>query len=572
MRDLDILESWKEIADYLKKAERTCRRWEKDFDLPVHRMDGSPKARVFAYKSELDQWIRKMLPAVDESQKRRIYPKTLNRTLAFALALIAPGLIGWVVWVTFFAGRAPAIDSIAVLPLENISGDPEQEYFALGMHEALITELSKISGLKVISRPAVARYKDSEKSLSEIAGELDVEGIIAGSALEENGRVRISVQLIDPATEQNLWAEKYNKDYRDILILHSQAAKDIARELKVELTPEEEEYLAQEREVNPEAHKAYLLGFFHDRKLTGEGARKSIECFQRAIEVDPNFALAHTGLSRAYAYLTVFTATEPTEAFPKAKAAALRALEVDDSLPEAHLALGWVLATYDWDWKGAEREFRRALELNRVLPYVGHRTYAWFLAWMGRFDEAIALIRQGREFNPLDLGRNRVMGVVLFCARLYDQAIEEQLQVLDMDPYFRMVHNDLGNAYLQKGRYEEAIAEFQTAAALSKGESERGSLHLSHLGYAYAVTGNSAEALKILEALKADSERMYVAPLRVAQIYIGLGLKEEAFQWLEKAYRVRDGDMCLLKVWPHYDPLRSDPRFQDLLRRMNFPE
>ncbi len=572
MRDLDILESWKEIADYLKKAERTCRRWEKDFDLPVHRMDGSPKARVFAYKSELDQWIRKMLPAVDESQKRRLYPKTLNRTLAFALALIALGLIGWVVWMAFFAGRAPAIDSIAVLPLENISGDPEQEYFALGMHEALITELSKISGLKVISRPAVARFKDSEKSLSEIAGELNVEGIIAGSALEEKGRVRISIQLIDPATGQNLWAEKYNKDYRDILILHSQAAKDIARELKVELTPEEEEYLAQEREVNPEAHKAYLLGFFHDRKLTGEGARKSIECFQRAIEIDPNFALAYTGLSRAYAYLTVFTATEPTEAFPKAKAAALRALEVDDSLPEAHLALGWVLATYDWDWKGAEREFRRALELNCVLPYVGHRTYAWFLAWMGRFDEAIALIRQGREFNPLDLGRNRVMGVVLFCARLYDQAIEEQLRVLDVDPYFRMVHNDLGNAYLQKGRYEEAIAEFQTAAALSKGESGRGSLHLSHLGYAYAVTGNSAEALKILEALKADSEKMYVAPLRVAQIYIGLGLKEEAFQWLEKAYRVRDGDMCVLKVWPHYDPLRSDPRFQDLLRRMNFPE
>ncbi len=583
MRDLDILESWKEISDYLKKSERTCRRWEKEFGLPIHRMDGSPKARVFAYRHELDTWIQEMLHTVDNAEKKHISIKSLNKALSFTLLFFALCLTGMILWMVFFngpdlpflsisSGRSMAINSIAVLPLENLSGDPDQEYFTAGMHDALIIELSKISALKVVSRPTVLRYRNSEKSLAEIAKELSVDGLVAGSTLQDEGRVKITVQLIEAETEKNLWTEKYDRDYRDILKLHSQVAQDIAREIRIKLTPEDRERLDQNREVNPEAHKAYLLGYFHDRKLSSLGVIKSIEYFKQAIEIDPNYALAYTGLSRAYAYLTVFTATEPAEAFPKAKAAALKALEIDASLPEAHLALGWVLATYDWDWEGAEREFKRALERNLILPYVGHRTYAWFLAWMGRFDEAIAIIRQGRELNPLDLGRNRVMGVVLYCARMYDEAIAEQKRVLEIDPHFAAVHADLGNSFVQKGMYKEAIAELREAVALSMKGQVNGDNHRKNLGLAYALSGNRLEALKILEELKAESKKMYVSPLNIAQLSIGLGMNEEAFEWLEKAYEVRDGNMCVLKVWPVYDPIRSDPRFQDLMRRMNFPE
>ena len=583
MRDLDILESWKEISDYLKKSERTCRRWEQEFGLPVHRMDGSPKARVFAYKHELDTWIQEMLHTVDEAEKRSVSFRGSKKLLNFTLLFFVICLIGVILWAAFFsrsdfslssifAGHAPTMDSIAVLPLENLSGDPDQAYFTAGMHDALIIELSKISALKVVSRPSVMRYKNSEKSLAEIAKELSVDGIVAGSTLQDEGRVKITIQLIDAETEKNYWTEKYDRDYKDILKLHSQVAQDIAREIRIKLTPEEKELLAQEREVNPEAHKAYLLGYYHDRKLSSLGVIKSIEYFKQAIEIDPNYALAHTGLSRAYAYLTVFTATEPAEAFPKAKAAALKALEIDDSLPEAHLALGWVLATYDWDWEGAEREFKRALERNLILPYVGHRTYAWFLAWMGRFDEAIALIKQGRELNPLDLGRNRVYGVVLYCARMYDEAIAEQKRVLEIDPHFAAVHADLGNSYAQKGMYKEAVAELQEAVGLSMKGGVQGGNQRKDLGLAYALSGNRVEALKILEELIKESEQMYVSPLSIAQLCTGLGMKEEAFAWLEKACEVRDGNMCLLKVWPAYDPIRSDPRFQNLMRRMNFPD
>jgi TolB-like protein/Tfp pilus assembly protein PilF len=577
MKDLGILESWKEIADYLKKAERTCRRWEKDFNLPVHRMDGSPKARVFAYKHELDQWIQEMLHKTDESGKREISFKGLNKTLSFTFLSLALCLIGVIIWAVFFegpdfsflnfiTGRAPLIDTIAVLPLENLSGE-EQEYFTEGMHDALITELSKIGALKVIARPSVMRFKNSDQSLIEIAKELNVKGLIAGSTLQEEGKVRITIQLIDAETEQNLWAEKYEKDYRDILKLHSQVAQDIARQIKIKLTPEEKERFAQKREVDPEAYKAFLIGYHHERKLSGQDIKKSIEYFKQAIELDPNFALAYASIARAYAYRTVFTATEPEKAFAEAKAAALKALAIDDSLPEAHLSLGWVLATYDWDWTGAEREFKRAIELNPGFGSVGHKTYGWFLAWMGRFDKAVEVIERGRELNPLSLEKNRVLGVVLYCSRMYDEAIQEQKRVLEMDPYFSIVHVDLGNSYAQKGMYKEAIAEIKEAIVLSNGSYGR-----KNLGLVYAASGNRVEAMKILEVLKEESKNAYVSPLSIAQLCVGLGLKEEAFEWLETAYKIRDGNLCLLKVWPIWDPLRSDPRFQDLLRRLNFPE
>lgn len=580
MRDLDILESWKEIADYLKKAERTCRRWEKEFDLPIHRLDGSPKARVFAYKHELDKWIQEMLHKADDSEKREFFLKRLNKPLTFTFLLISLCLIGVILWITLFngsdfsfssvfSGRSAAIDSIAVLPLENLSGDPEQEYFTEGMHDALITELSKISALKVISRPSVMRFKNSDKSVPDIAKELDVKGIIAGSALQEGERIRITIQLIEAETERNLWAEKYDKNYQDILSLHSEVARDIAQEIKINIASGDKDRLLQDQQVNPESYKAYLLGRFHVRKLRGEGILKGIEYFQRAIEKDPDFGLAHAWLSRAYALQAVMTPTEPMKAFPRAKAAAIKALEIDDSLAEAHLALAWVLAVYDWNWKGAEVEYKRALELNQGLGEA-HRNYGWYLAWMGRFEEAIVEANRALDIDPLSVYIRRTMGVVLYCAGLYDQALEEHKKALDMDPFFEIVHADLGKVYMQKGMYSNAISELQEAVALSKSRIDVRAEYQGQLGYAYAVSGKRAEALNIIEELIEKSKKMYVSPLCIAYVYVGLGMKEEAFDWIEKAYEIHDGNICLLKVWPIWDSVRADPRFQDLLRRVNF--
>ena len=580
LRDLDILESWKEIADYLKKSERTCRRWEQEFGLPIHRMDGSPKARVFAYKHELDQWIKEMLHTADESEKREFLIKRLNKPFTFTFLFLAVCLIGWILWTTvfdgsnfsprnFFSGRVAPINSIAVLPLENLSGDPEQEYFIEGMHDALITELSKISALKVISRPSVMRFKNSDKSIPEIAKELDVKGIVAGSALQEGERIRFTIQLIEAETERNLWAEKYDKNYRDILSLHSEVARDIAQEIKIKITSGDKDSFLQDRQVNPESYKAYLLGRFHVRKLSGEGILKGIEYFHLAIEKDPDFALAHAWLSRAYALQAVMTPSEPMKAFPRAKAAALKALEIDDSLAEAHLAFAWILAVYDWNWKGAEVEYKRALELNQGLGEA-HRNYGWYLAWMGRFEEAIAEAKRALDIDPLSVYIRRTMGVVLYCAGLYDQAIEEHRKALDMDPFFEIVHADLGKVYVQKGMYSEAISELQEAVALSKSRTDVRAEYQGQLGYAYAVSGKRAEALKIIEELIEKSKKMYVSPLCIAYVYVGLGMKEEAFEWMEKACEIHDGNICLLNMWPMWDSVRSDPRFQDLLCRVNF--
>ncbi|MGD9347722.1 MAG: tetratricopeptide repeat protein, partial [Candidatus Aminicenantes bacterium] len=567
MRDLDILESWKEIADYLKKSERTCRRWEKEFGLSIHRMDGSPKARVFAYKNELDTWIQEMLHTVDDAEKRRVSLKGLNKSLSFTLLFFALCLIGVILWAIFFSrsdfslssifiGGAPTIDSIAVLPFENLSGDPEQEYFTEGMHDALITELSKISALKVISRPSAMRFKNSDKSIPEIAKELGVKGLVAGSVLQEGERIRITIQLIESNTERNLWAEKYDKNYRDILSLHSEVARDIAQEIKINVTSGDNDRLLQEHQVNPESYKAYLLGRFHVRKLRGDGILKGIEYFQQAIEKDPDFALAHAWLSRAYALQAVMTPTEPMKAFPRAKAAAIKALEIDDALAEGHLALAWVLAAYDWNWKGAEVEYKRALELNQGLGET-HRNYGWYLAWMGRFEEAIAEAKRALEIDPLSVYIRRTMGVVLYSAGLYDQAIEEHKRALDMEPFFEIVHADLGRVYVQKGMYSKAILELQEAVALSKNRTGVRAEYQGQLGYAYAVSGNRDEALNILEELIEKSKQMYVSPLCIAYVYVGLGMKEDAFEWMERAYEIHDGNIVLLNVWPMWDSVQA---------------
>ena len=460
----------------------------------------------------------------------------------------------------------PRIESLAVLPLANLSGDTQQEYFSDGMTEELITNLGKISALRVISRTSVMRYKKTEKPLPQIARELGVEGIVEGSVLRVGDRVRITAQLIRAEQERHLWAESYERDLRDILALQSEVARAIASEIRIKVTPQEQTRLASARPVNPEAYEAYLRGRYFWNKRTEEAVKKAIEFFGQALEKDPTYALAYVGLADCYGVLGDYSFLSPKEAFPRAKAGATKALELDETSAEAHTSLAIIKDDYEWDWPGAEREFKRALELNPNYA-TAHHWYSDHLEIVGRHDEAIAEIKRAQQLDPLSLIIKAIVGRRFHSARRYDEAVEQLRQTLEMDPNFAVAHWLLGETYEQKAQYESAIAEYQKARTASGGSV----YVVAALGRAYAAAGKRREALKILGELEELSKRRYVSASSVADIYIALGEKDQALEWLEKGYRDRDEGMVRLNWEATLDPLRSDPRFQGLLRRMNFP-
>jgi serine/threonine protein kinase/Flp pilus assembly protein TadD len=460
----------------------------------------------------------------------------------------------------------PKIESLAVLPLANLSGDPEQEYFSDGMTEELITNLGKISALRVISRTSVMRYKKTEKPLPQIARELGVDGIVEGSVLRVGDRVRITAQLIQAEQERHLWAESYERDLRDVLALQGEVARAIAGEIKVRLTPQEQTRLASARPVNPDAHEAYLKARYYWNLRTEEGLKKGIEYFQQAIEKDPGYALAYAGLADSYSVLGFWNFMAPKEAYPREKAAAFKALEMDETLAEAHTSLGDARFKYDWDWVGAEKEFKRAIELNPSYA-TAHHWYAGYLSAMGRHNEAIAEAKRAQELDPLSLIINTTGGLVFFYARRYDEAIAQWRSTLELNAGFYPAHLYLGRAYEQQKLYEQAISEYQKALAPGQGNPALA----AHLARGYAAAGKRTEALKIISNLRELSKRRYVSSYVIAQIYTALGDTSRAFQWLDKAYQDRDTWLDWLKAEPGFDSLRSDPRFQDLLRRMNFP-
>jgi len=463
----------------------------------------------------------------------------------------------------------PRIESLAVLPLANLSGDPEQEYFADGMTEELITNLGKISALRVISRTSVMRYKGTKKPLPEIARELNMDAIVEGTVQRSGNRVRISAQLIQARPERHLWAESYERDLRDILALQSEVARAIANEIRLKLTPQEQTRLASARPVNPAAHEAYLRGRYHWNKVTDEGIRRSIREFEQAIEIDPQYAVAYAGVADAYIFLSAWSrAIPPKEVLPKAKAAAVKALEIDETLPEAHTALALARLLFELDWSAAESGLKRAIELNPSYP-VAHQWYALLLSSLGRHDEAIAEAKRAHELDPLSLQSDAQVGLHYYFARQYDHAIQRLHQTLELDPNFPPAHYWLGIAYLEKGASQEALEALQTAVRLSGSSG----LFEPDLARAYGLTGKRDAARRILGELQELSRKKYVPADSIAIIYIGLGDKNRALEWLEKAREEScAGSILLLKVAPWLDPLRSDPRFQDLLRRMNFPK
>jgi TolB-like protein/Flp pilus assembly protein TadD len=462
------------------------------------------------------------------------------------------------------APAVPKIESLAVLPLENLSGDPQQDYFSDGMTEELIATLGKLSALRVTSRTSVMRYKKTDKTLPEIAQELNVDAVIEGSVLRAGDRVRITAQLIQAATDRHLWAETYDRDLRDVLTLQDEVARAIVSEIQIKVTPQEQAQLARARPVSPEAHEAYLRGRFYWNLRTEDGLKKSIEYFQRAIEKEPGYALAYAGLADSYALLADYSLMAPKEAYPRAKAAALKAMEMEERLPEAHTSLGHINGRYDWDWAGAEREYKRAIELDPSYA-TAHNFYAQHLSVMGRQDEAFAEIKRAEELDPVSPTIIAVGGYVFIFARRYDDAILQCRRALELNAGFPQAHFYLGWAYEQKKLYSEAIAEYLKSSELENSAPAAGQARC------YAAMGKRTEALKIVSQLRELSKQRYIPAYIIAQIYVALGDFDQAVAWLERAYEERSYGPVYLKMDPRMDPLRSDPRFQDLMRRMNFP-
>jgi TolB-like protein/Tfp pilus assembly protein PilF len=485
--------------------------------------------------------------------------------LALAALLVALNVGGWR---ARLLGRAasPRIESLAVLPLANLSGDASQEYFADGMTEALITDLSRIRALRVISRTSVMRYKGTTKPVPEIARELNVEAVVEGSVQWSGDRVRVTAQLIGAPTDTHLWAESYDRDLRDVLALQDDVARAIASQIKVKLTPQEQVRLASAHRANPEAHEAYLKGRYYWNKRSRGEVKKSLEYFQRAIEIDPTYPLAYAGIADAYSVLGDKADVAPSEAWPKARAASLKALEIDETLGEAHASLALVKLNYDLDWVGAEREFKRAIELSSNYASA-HQWYGIYLSAMGRSEEAISEEKRAHELDPLSLIMYRAAGTVFHNAHRYDEEIEVYRKALEMDPNFQPVLDGLVQAHEEQGMIEEAIAEFRQLRTLT-GDWPPLTARLASI---YARAGRRGEALKLLDELKAQSPRRYVSASNIAMVYTALGDKGQAIAWLERAYVERSPHLYLLKVRPWMDPLRDDPRFQDLVRRVGLP-
>jgi serine/threonine protein kinase/Tfp pilus assembly protein PilF len=500
-------------------------------------------------------------------QRRMSATKRISIVTASVVVLIALilGLNPGGVRDKLFGGEAHApIRSLVVLPLANLSGDPEQEYFADGMTEALITDLSKIRSLKVISRTSSMRYKEAKKTLPQIAQELRVDGVVQGSVMRVGDRVRISAQLIYGPNDKNLWAENYERDFKDILALQGEVAQAIVNEIRIEVTPEEQTRLATAQPVNAEAYQLYLKGRFFWSKATEEDYRTAKKYFDRALEIDPTYALAFSGLAN---YFWATDELSPQVAMPRAKDYALKALALDDTLSDAHTTLANVKFNGDWDWQGAEKEFKRAIALNPS-DAEGHRAYSVFLSAMGRPEEAIREIQTAQRLDPLSLITSSDVGWAFYFTRRYDRAIEQCQQTLELDPNFVGAHDCLGSAYLAKGNYAKAIEECQRATTGSGNDL----LRATGLARAYALAGRTAKAREVLRTLHSESERRYVPPYFLATVCAALGEKDEAFTWLEKAYEVRDTNLTWLKVDDSVDSLRSDERFREMLSRIGLPQ
>jgi TolB-like protein/DNA-binding winged helix-turn-helix (wHTH) protein/Tfp pilus assembly protein PilF len=484
--------------------------------------------------------------------------------IASALYLV-PRLMKFRAKGTTVTPGATAIRSIAVLPLVNLSSDPAQEYFSDGLTDELITKLAQIGSLQVISRTSIIGYKHSVKKAPEIGEELHVDSIVEGTIERVGDRLRIRVQLISASTDQHIWAESYDRELKDVLQLESDVAHEIALQIG-HAAYDEPGRLARERPVSTEAHENYLRGRYRWNQRSESGLRAAINHFQKAVELEPGYAQAYAGTADAYIMMANWGFMPATEGYPKAEAAARKALELDEQLAEAHTSLAYANFLYDWDWPGAEKRFRRAIELNPNYA-TAHHFYSVYLMASGRHAEAQAEIKRARELDPLSIIINSVVGWIYYEGRQYPQAIQECEKTFEMDPNYVPALLDLGSVYLQTGEYDKAIAQFERA----RNVAEHKGAALSHLAQAHAMSGNRAEARKILLALQEPSAPKFVSAWDFAHIHVALGEKSKALDFLEKAAEQHFGWVVILAVDPAFDPLRAEPRFKALQQRVRIP-
>lgn len=522
------LESWKEIATYLGRTVRTVQRWERLKGLPVHRHGHGANGSVYAFKEDIDQWLR-------------YEPE----------------------------GERKEIRSVAVLPLRNLSGDPAQEYFADGLTESLIIDLGKIHALRVISRASAMQYKDLDKSLPIIAKELNVDGVVRGTVLRLGKRIRITAELIHALSGEQIWAESYERDIRDVLALYRDVARAIADEISVNVFPMERAHLNRERKVIPEAHEAYLRGRYFWNKRTPDALGKSIKYLQEAIRLDPHYALAHAGLADAYAVIgSVFLdSVPPREAMPKALHFAEKALELDGSLGEAHVTKAYIRCMYNFDWGGAERVFQRAIAYSPGYS-VAHEWYAIYLALSGKRKEALNEINRALGTDPLSLQINTASIQVHYFVGDYDRAIERGLKTLDLDASFSTARIFLAMAYQKQNMFHKALSEGQKAATFV---SDKTAI-LGCIGGCYASLGKKGEAIKIIKELSQLAKKRYVPSFVFAWIYMHLREKEKTLEYLEQAYAERSSYLSVIGIEPGMDFLRGDPRFTGLQRKIGLSQ
>jgi len=483
-----------------------------------------------------------------------------------AVIVLAVGVVGLGMFL-HARNTEVAIDSIAVLPFQNRSTEPDSEYLSEGLAESLIYRLSQLPNLKVSPTSLVFRYKGQEMDPIKVGKDLGVSAVLSGRIIQRGDNLTISAELVDVRYNKLLWGEQYDRKTSELLATQREIAREIVDTLKLKVSGQERGLVKHYTESN-EAYQLYMKGRFYYNKRTEEGLQKSLEYFQQAIEKDAAFALAYSGLADTYDLLGAPDAggtTSPNKALPKAKAAALKAIEIDGTLAEPHVSLAHVKYYYDRDWPGAEREFKRAIELNPNYPQA-HHWYAIYLVWVGRTNEGLAEIRRAQELDPLSLPINMTLGWCLCDAHQMDEGIDQLRKTIEMDPGFLVAHNRLALCYERKGMYDAAIAEFQKISDLGAK-----SLAIAELGQAYAASGKRGEAQKALAELQELSKQRYISPSVFALIYAALGDKDQAFAWLDKSIDEHDLVTARLKVDARFDNLRSDPRFAEIVKRVGLP-
>jgi len=503
-----------------------------------------------------------------DHSRHRFRRSPITGALALAIVVVATTSYWWIHRKRpEIMGRLPRIESIAVLPFENLSGDPAQEYFADGMTDELTTNLGKISKLRVISRTSVMSYKESRKPLPEIARELSVDAVVEGAVKRSGNHVHITANLLYAPGDRHLWACTYESELGDVSILQSTMARSIADEIGIKLLSEEQTRLARARPVNPDAYQAYLTGKYHAGKWSEDGLKKGTASFQQAIDLDPTYAPPYAGLAEAHVMMAIMGHRPSTEVFPLARAEGLKALEMDDGLAEAHADIGMVKLVFDWDWSGAEQEFRRAIALNPNSSQA-HFFYGVFLTVLDRPDEAIRESEIALKLDPLSAMMSLDLGWVLYNTRNYDQSIVQLKKTLELAPDLGYANMELGWNYRAKGMHSEAVVQCQRAVALLPMDQ----VVLGSCGGVYGAAGRTQDAVRLLERVKMLSEKKHVDAWNVAWLYDGLGNDDDTMMWLERAYRERSASLYHLKNADWTVRLRANPRFQELLKRMAFPQ